>query len=73
MFGTAPLNLGIRTHIFAHSTLDFGRANANLKARVPKILSRPRPLQEIVSARLEMGPRTIFLIHVQFGVLQITK
>ena len=60
IFGTAPLNLGTRTQIFEHGTLDFGRVNANLKARVPKILSGPRPPQEIVSARLRMGPRTIF-------------
>ena len=48
IFGTARLNLCTRSQIFEHGTLDFGRVNAKLKARVPKILSGPRPPQEVV-------------------------
>jgi hypothetical protein len=49
-----------------HGTLDFCGVNAKLKVRVPKILGGPRPPQEVVSARLKMGPRTENLLRTRF-------
>jgi hypothetical protein len=58
ILGTARLNFGTRTHFFGHGIPNFCRVNAKLRVRGPKILSGPRPPQEVVSARLKMGPRT---------------
>ena len=39
-----------------HGPLDFCRVKANFSARLPKDLGEPRPLQEVVSARLKRDP-----------------
>ena len=66
ILGTARLSFGTRTHFFGHGTLNFCRVNAKLRVRGPKILSGPRPPQEVVSARLKMGPRTENLSRTRF-------
>ena len=66
VLGTARLNFGTRTHFFGHGTPNFCRVNAKLRVRGPKILSGPRPPQEVVSARLKMGPRTKNLLRTRF-------
>ena len=66
ILGTARLNFGTRTHFFGHGTPNFCRVNAKLRVRGPKILSGPRPPQEVVSARLKMGPRTKNLLRTRF-------
>ena len=65
ILGTARLNFGTRSHFFWHGTPDFCRVNAKVKVRVPKILGGPRPPQEVVSARLKRGPRTIFDVRFE--------
>ena len=50
---------------FGHGTLNFCRVNAKLRVRGSKILSGPRP-QEVVSARLKIGPRTENLLRTRF-------
>ena len=57
ILGTALLNFGSRANNMGHGLLDFCRVKANFWARVPKILSEPRPPQKVVSARLKRGPR----------------
>jgi hypothetical protein len=66
------LNFGTRTHFFGHGTLNFCRVNAKLRVRGPKILSGPRPPQEVVSVRLKIGPRTENLLRTRF-VFHIAK
>jgi hypothetical protein len=66
ILGTARLNFGTRTHFFGHGTPNFCRVNAKLRVRGPKILSGPRRPQEVVSARLKMGPRTENLLRTRF-------
>ena len=66
ILGTARLNFGTRTHFFGHGTPNFCRVNAKLRVRGPKILSGPRPPQEVVSARIKMGPRTKNLLRTHF-------
>jgi hypothetical protein len=60
------LNFGTRTHFFGHGTPNFCRVNAKLRVSGSKILSGPRPPQEVVSARLKMGPRTENLLRTRF-------
>jgi hypothetical protein len=66
ILGTARLNFGTRTHFFGHGTPNSCRVNAKLRVRGPKILSGPRPPQEVVSARLKMGPWTKNLLRTGF-------
>ena len=66
------LNFGTRTHFFGHGTPNFCRVNAKLRVRGPKILSGPRPPQEVVSVRLKIGPRTENLLRTRF-VFHIAK
>ena len=46
-----------RSNNIGHGTLEFCRVKANFLARVPKNLGGPRPPREVVSTRLERGPR----------------
>jgi hypothetical protein len=66
ILGTARLNFGTRTHFLGHGTLNICRVNAKLMVRGPKILSGPRPPQEVVSASLKMGPRAKNLLRTRF-------
>ena len=57
ILGKPLLNFGTRANNMGHGPLEFCRVKANFSARVPKNLGRPRPTQEVVSARLRRRPR----------------
>ena len=57
ILGTALPNFGRLANNIGHGPFDFYRVKANFLASVPKYLGGPRPLQEVVSARLKRGPR----------------
>jgi hypothetical protein len=71
-FGRGTLKFWHADPFFGHGTLNFCRVNAKLRDRGPKILSGPRPPQEVVSARLKMGLRTENLLRARF-VSRIAK